>query len=148
MMSKTGEIKEQILRILNDGKVHAVSDIKEEIRKGNKSNISEGVFAGCFRTLVLEKKCKNPDRGLYMINKDNEEETSEKESCRERRVEEIALMQAVGDSVARMDAEIAVAMKRIDISVVDEGVLKYCIEIKKICNEAKEKANIASQILK
>lgn len=147
-MSKTGEIKEQILRILNDGKVHAVSDIKEEIRKGNKSNISEGVFAGCFRTLVLEKKCNNPDRGLYMINKENEEETPEKENCKERREEESALMQAVIHSVARMDTEIAAAMKGIDISVVDEGVLKYCIEIKKICNEAKERVNIANQILK
>lgn len=147
-MSKTGEIKGQILRILNDGKVHTVSDIKEAIRKGNKSNISEGVFAGCFRTLVLEKKCKNPDRGLYMINREGEEETFEKKSCGERREEEIALMQAVMDSIARMEAEIAVAMKGIDISVVDEGVLKYCIEIKKICNEAKERANIANQILK
>lgn len=147
-MSKSGEIKEQILRILNDGKVHPVSQIKEEIRKENKSNISEGVFAGCFRTLVLEKKCKNPDRGLYMINKENEEETHEKKKCGERREEENALVQAVMHSVARMDTEIAAAMKGIDISVVDEGVLKYCIEIKKICNEAKERVSIANEILK
>ena len=147
-MSKTGEIKEQILRILSDGKVHAVSDIKEEIRRGNTVNISEGVLAGCFRTLVLEKKCKNPDRGLYMINRERELERSEKESCGKRNVKEIALIQAVTDSATRMDIEIATAMKGIDISVVDEGVLQYCIEIKKICSEVKERVNLANQILK
>ena len=147
-MSKTGEVKEQILRILSDGKVHAVSDIKEEIRRGNKVDISEGVLAGCFRTLVIEKKCKNPDRGLYVINIERETERSENESFGKRSVKEIALMQAVMDSVTRMDIEIVTAMKGIDISVVDEEVLQYCIEIKKICSEVKERVNLANRILK
>lgn len=152
-MSRTSVIKQEILTILNDGRAHSASEIKEKIRQKSNEDISEGVFAGSFRTLVIEKMCENPDRGIYIINtksprKNEEVQQNEKPVCVKRNEAHMVLKQTVADSIVKLDTEICGAMKGIDISVADAEILEYCLEIKKICNGLREKINKANQILK
>ncbi len=74
-MSKSSIIKKEILEILKDGQEHKAYEIKEYLRKKHFDfEVTEGIFSNSFRTLTLEGKLRNTDRGVYRINHDMDKE--------------------------------------------------------------------------
>lgn len=68
-MSTTAMVKEEILCVLKDNKLHSAAEIKRIIReKHPDKNITEGVFANALRTMTIAGECQNPDRGSYRIS--------------------------------------------------------------------------------
>lgn len=55
IMSKTQRVKEIIIRFLNDEKIHSVKEIKAFIATQTEEIVSEGVTAGCLKTMTTAK---------------------------------------------------------------------------------------------
>ena len=66
-MSKTQRVKEIIIRFLNDEKIHSVKEIKAFIATQTEEIVSEGVTAGCLKTMTTSKVIENVDRGMYRL---------------------------------------------------------------------------------
>lgn len=58
------------MNVLKDGNVHSAAEIKTIIRdRYPDKKITEGIFANALRTMTIDGKCRNPERGKYVINK-------------------------------------------------------------------------------
>ena len=66
-MSVTQQVKEIILRLLKDEKIHEVKDIKLFIASQTEANITEGIIAGCLKTMTTGKIIENVERGKYRM---------------------------------------------------------------------------------
>ena len=80
IMSKTQRIKEIIIRFLNDEKIHSVKEIKAFIATQTEEIVSEGVTAGCLKTMTTSKVIENVDRGMYRLIT-VKEKTVDKDTC-------------------------------------------------------------------
>lgn len=76
-MSKTAEAKKIILKYLEDGKIHSAKEIKEYVIKHSESKMTEGILAGCLKTLTTSGVIENIERGEYRLNNDVLEESKE-----------------------------------------------------------------------
>lgn len=66
-MKRSGEIKEAIMQLLSDEKIHSVSEMKKYLSQSEINDYSEGQFAGSVHNLVKNKKIERVDRGIYRI---------------------------------------------------------------------------------
>lgn len=66
-MSTTRQVKEIILQLLNDEKIHEVKEIKLFIASQTEANITEGIVAGCLKTMTTGKIIENVERGKYRL---------------------------------------------------------------------------------
>lgn len=80
IMSKTQRVKEIIIRFLNDEKIHSVKEIKAFIATQTEEIVSEGVTAGCLKTMTTSKVIENVDRGMYRLIT-VKEKTVDKDTC-------------------------------------------------------------------
>lgn len=142
-MSLSSDIRKQIINILDDGKEHPISQIKETIRARSDKEISEGVFAGCFRTLLLDKKCESPERGIYVKSNKVVKSTEISESVDDTvegqsSVADYSKVKRVVDqSVDKMEKDILEVMQLYNLANSDARLITYCLEIRKKFNEFK-----------
>lgn len=148
-MSRTGRVKQDILKVLEDGREHYAGDIKKTIRQKYKEDITEGVFAGALRKLVLENKCKNPDRGVYVLERDTTNSTQEKkrsQNHKENKVD-IELKQKIARVFSNMENELNSIMVDYNLSDTDTDTILYCLEVKKMCGDFREKLNATNKMI-
>ena len=143
-MSRSANIKRDIINILEDGKEHYAKDIKDKIRRKYIEEVTEGVFAGCFRKLVLEGKCENPERGIYIISSNDttkRESEDGKISHKQNNKIDIDLKKKVMRAFFDLESEINSIMVDYNLSDTDTDTIMYCLEVRKLCGEIKEKLN-------
>lgn len=151
-MSKSTIVKEQILEILSDKQEHKALDIKKAIRKKYPYlDITEGVFSNSFRTLTLTGKCKNQERGIYIINceessgftnkKKNEEGDKINEDYKDYNCEGkyskkyIEIQSGVSEMLIRIRKEFGNLVKDINILDADDEVVSYILKVRHILEE-------------
>ena len=68
-MSTTQQVKKIILQFLMDEEIHGVKEIKAFITSQSDDVITEGVIAGCLKTMTTGKIIENVERGKYRLLK-------------------------------------------------------------------------------
>lgn len=68
-MSTTQRVKKIILQLLNDEEIHGVKEIKAFIASQTDDVITEGIIAGCLKTMTTGKIIENVERGKYRLLK-------------------------------------------------------------------------------
>mgnify|MGYP004500723635 CR=1 FL=1 len=90
-MSTTQRVKKIILQLLNDEEIHGVKEIKAFIASQTDDVITEGVTAGCLKTMTTGKIIEIVERGKYRLLKreginteEIVEETVEENDCEKK----------------------------------------------------------------
>lgn len=90
-MSTTQQVKKIILQLLNDEEIHEVKEIKTFIASQTDDVITEGITAGCLKTMTTSKIIENVERGKYRLLKreginteEIVEETVEENDCEKK----------------------------------------------------------------
>lgn len=116
---KSSEIQSVILEVLADGERHSVQEMKQLLENKNMQDYSEGQFAGSINTLLQNKTIKKAERGVYMLNNEDE------------KIKKCFVISAIGDEGS-------------DIRKNADQVFKYII--KPVCEELGFKPIRADQI--
>ena len=132
-MIQTRIIKRDILNILKDGNEHYAKDIKDKIRRNHIEEITEGVFANSFRKLVIEGKCENPERGIYIISSKNKISQKPYSSV------DSNLKNKVVSAFSNFENEINAIISDYSVAESDEHTILYCMKIKHCYSDIKEK---------
>lgn len=67
-MSISKKVKEIIINFLKDGKVHEAKEIKTYIMNHTDEIVSEGVIAGCLKTMTTNGTLEKVERGMYRLS--------------------------------------------------------------------------------
>lgn len=151
IMSKSTIVKAEILEILQDEKMHYASEIKDIIRKKHTDfDVTEGIFSNSFRTLTLAGKCKNPERGVYCVNGEKNESTTQdkeqqnkefnensksKDSVKEdKKISAICLEveNFILQRIHELRGEFTEMVKNVNVVETDDETVMYILKVRQI----------------
>lgn len=78
-MTRSNDIRQEIEKVMNDGKPHSVKEIKANLEAKGITGYSEGMFAGVVDNMQRKGLIVNVERGVYV--KSNICESTTKKTC-------------------------------------------------------------------
>lgn len=143
-MSATQRVKKIIIRFLSDGEVHSAKEIKSFIATQTDEIITEGVTAGCLKTMTTSRIIENVERGMYRLI--NFEEVNANENIRKEVECEKTASQKIYDKLLRVTQnykdDALKVINDIDITEENKELIFSAINLRKkietFCDEIEE----------
>lgn len=137
MRISTAEIKILILELIEDGKMHTVSDFKEFISQRSNKEWTSGQVAGALYQLVEARKLSNIERGLYKKGETGEGQTNASIQYNRANQGESQFRNQIGKCLRETEKRLEEIANQINVMKLDAIDFEFLREVKLLNEQIK-----------
>lgn len=141
MRISTAEIKILVLELVEDGKMHTVSDFKEYISQRSNKEWTSGQVAGALYQLAEAGKLNNIERGLYKKGETVEGQTNGSIQYNRANQGESQFRNQIGKCLRETEKRLEEIANQINIMKLDATDFEFLREVKLLNEQIKRIAD-------